>query len=73
MNATVLVISGYLNDRKMEAKRVAALCGWSEKKMTAILKGHQKLNAADYGVLCEALKVPYDSFFKQSRGISVSI
>lgn len=73
MNATILVISGYLNDRKLEPKRVAALCGWSEKKMSAILKEHQKLNAADYGVLCEALEVPYDSFYKQSKGISVSI
>ena len=69
MMDVVKVISEYMEERKLNVAQVADLCGWKEKRLSAILSGYQKLNAADYGVLCEVLQVPYDSFYKRSKGI----
>ncbi len=73
MKEVLKAISDYLMERKMNHADVAKKCGWPESKLVSILNGYQKLNAADYGILCEALHVPYDSFYKRSKGIHSAI
>lgn len=69
MIEVVQVISEYISERNMKVAQVAELCGWKEKRLEAILNGNNKLNSADYGVLCEALGVSYDVFYKRANGI----
>ena len=70
MSNVVKAMNNHLKDRDLDSAQLAAQCGWPESKLTSILNGYQKLNAADYGTLCEVLKVPYDYFYKKSIGVA---
>lgn len=69
MSKMLKVISDHLEENNLTREDVAKKCGWPESKIGSILNGYQKLNAADYGILCEALGVPYDCFIRQSKGV----
>lgn len=69
MSKMLRVISNHLEQNNLARGDVAKKCGWSESKLNSILNGYQKFNAADYGILCEALGVRYDTFIRQSNGV----
>ena len=69
MSKMLNVVIDQMVKNNLTREDVAKKCGWPESKLGSILNGYQKLNAADYGVLCEALEVSYDCFIKQSKGV----
>jgi transcriptional regulator with XRE-family HTH domain len=69
MSKMLNVVTDHMVNNNLTREDVAKKCGWPESKLASILNGYQKLNAADYGALCEALEVPYDCFIKQSKGV----
>lgn len=58
-----LAIREYLISHGISQAFVARKCGWSKRRINAILTGKQKITAEEYGRLCDAVGVPYDYFF----------
>ena len=69
MRDVIMVISDYISMKRLETAQVAESCGWKESRLISILSGSKKLSAGDYGILCDALGVPYDFFYQQSMGV----
>lgn len=57
------VIREYLIGHGIKQSFVADKCGWTKQKINAIMTGRQKINADEYGAICEAINVPYDYFY----------
>ena len=58
-----LSIREYLISHGIKQAFVADKCGWSKQKANAIMTGKQKINANEYGSICDAIGVPYDYFY----------
>lgn len=58
-----LAIKKYLADRGIRQSFVSEKCGFTKQKMYAITSGKQKVTADEYGLICEAVGVPYDYFY----------
>ena len=58
-----LAIREYLISHGIKQAFVADKCGWSKQKTNAIMTGKQKINADEYGSICDAICVPYDYFY----------
>lgn len=56
-------IREYLISHGIKQSFIAEKCAWTKQKVNAILTGKQKINADDYGAICEAVDVPYDHFY----------
>lgn len=63
-------IGKYLTANGIKQTYIAECCGWSKQKTSAIIRGKSKMLADDYASICDALGVPYDTFYKTvSQGI----
>lgn len=63
-------IQAYISENRIDMNALTIDYGWDITKLKNVIEGSNKLNAADYGIICEALGVDYDHFPFMLRGIS---
>lgn len=60
-----ITIREYLVGHGIKQSFVAEKCGWSKQKTNSIMTGKRKITAEEYGMICDAVGVPYDHFFNR--------
>ncbi len=57
-------IDKYLAANGIKQSYIAESCGWSKQKTSAIIRGKSRMLAEEYACICDALGVPYDTFYR---------
>lgn len=54
----------YIETNGIKQIFLAEKCKWSKQRVHCMLHGKQNMTVGEYSVICDALGVPYDYFFK---------
>lgn len=60
-------ILDYINERGIKQVTIAEKCGWNKVRLHNMLHEKQCMSIEDYGLICNALGVPYDFFYQKSK------
>ncbi len=60
-------ILDYLIERGIKQVTVAEKCGWTKVKLNNMLHEKQSMSIEAYGLICNALGVPYDFFYQKPK------
>lgn len=58
-------IATYLKEHGIKQAALGRQTGLSRRCLSLSLRGMRKISVEEYGMICDALKVPYDFFFRE--------
>ena len=56
-------ILAYLRANGIQQKVLVDKCGWTKQKVYCMLHGINRISVEEYGLICQALGVPFDYFY----------
>ncbi len=60
-------IADYLTEHGIKQATLSRRTGLSRRCLSLALRGLRKINVEEYALICNALNVPYDYFFKDQK------
>ena len=65
-------IATYMRANGVKQAYIADKCKWSKQKTSDIIRGKQRLSAADMAKVCKALNVHYDFFYNMADDVGIA-